>query len=972
MSTTFPLYQLGPNYFFKVPVIQSNGLINKKVHNILLCDSSGSMGPYWKNVATGWNSIVDSIDGTFSIMLFDNNVHVIGGKTLPEIQPYSGGTNIIEGLNGLKKEISKYLDYDLVRIYMITDGEDIANQGTFETKFNSTIKSITKPYNVCEFYVIGLTGNFPVFISQSIRANLHNGSNSVPNLFWSQNCTQEEIISEFTNINKYNKFLCEITVGFAGYSNPYSESTNKFYSNDWVLLKELPEKLDFTFEENDYALEINTKPTFDVLLELFQQWVGLIQVLSIKNTGDYTPVVEKAVMLKDFMEGMYQLYISDLPVASKSLTLGERIRNKEIKTKTYQYYSLLKIVKDIGSGVRLSFMSNIELAKQLKGVHLTKYSEKNYKLRSHTEQDFEKDKAEFIQVLEGIQDSIKDIESSEHCVITLDNTLEIICAPDFIETLSNCKDKIEFLQNFGVTGNGVLLNLTDASSINPWVTQIKEVGVHCATLSTTALEDMIGQDNENTLTQQEKDSAVVAIKTGGGDCEKLNAVIPLFNKKIAQALAPIVRTNLFQLICTYSIQKSPMTINFNAHLGALSGLLGHLLSQPSSEWRTSTVKKIKWTAEIYSERKFLSKYVETLWDNPAQALITEKPDCEIKCESITKALLMILISAQDKTSEQIQTTLFHVWKEYVGRVIGTNNNIKEWFGLENDEEFNSEVEFPEFDSVYVHGYTVSETKNEIARVIKSHKLTRPESIEVKLDKVKLSKQFNGGSVGNLTFKGLSVFTKSTGYNVSDEDLFRFVTHCLIHQGSIARGENPVLDYEESKDWVINELLGLKINALREAKIAEYKTKASEQYFGIFASEHQTVLPMDKSTIIQKAKEKGIDVTEETFDSIYTFNPNNMLLQNACMAKECPYYLCPRKDFSSHIERMKSDPNFIHSFHRTVFEFKDKPVNTIISKLTKGESRPIKYKNVPIFSKITLELEQDIELNKDIYQTIYNK
>ena len=556
-------------------------------------------------------------------------------------------------------------------------------------------------------------------------------------------------------------------------------------------------------------------------------------------------------------------------------------------------------------------------------------------------------------------------------MITLDNTLEIIRAPDFIETLSNCKDKVEFLQNFGITGNGVLLNLTDASSINPWVTQIKEVGVHCSTLSTTALEDMIGLDDENVLTQQEKDSAVVAIKTGGGESEKLNAVIPLFNKKIAQAIGPIVRTNLFQLICTYSIQKSPMTINFNAHLGALSGLLGHLLSQPTSEWRETTVNKIKWTAEIYSERKFLAKFIETLWSDPAQALITEKPDCEIKCESITKALLMILISAQDKTPEQIQLTLFHLWKEYIGRVIGTNNNVKEWFGLENDEEFNSEVEFPDFESVYTHGYTISETKNEIVRAIKNHKLTRPESIEVKLDKTKLSKQFNGGSVGNLSFKGLNVFTKSTGYNVSDEDLFRFVTHCIIYQGSIARGENPVLDFEKSKDWVINELLGLKINALREAKISEYKAKASKKYMEIYTPNHQTVVAMSKTDIIQEAAEKGINVSEETFDSIYEFNPNNMLLKNACMCKSCPYYLQPRKDVSSHLESMKSDPTFIQSLHRTIFEFKDNPVNSIISKLAKGEARPPKYKNVPINTKITLEVEQDIKINRDIYQSIYN-
>lgn len=972
MSTTFPLYQLGSNYFFKVPVIQSNGLVTKQIHNIVLCDTSGSMGSYWAKVANGWNFIVNSIDGTFSILLFDNTVKPISGKTLPLTQPYSGGTNIISALEGLKKEIYKYINYDLVRIYMITDGADTENYD-FKNVFQNTIKTVPKPYNACEFYVMGLTESFPVFISQTIRANLHNGSSSIPNLFWSQECTQEEIVNEFANINKYNKSLCEITMEFLGYPDPYSEPTNKFYSNDWVLLKELPDKLHFTFENTAYSLELTPNPKFDVLIELFQQWVGLIQGLSIKTTGDYSPVVEKAVILKECMESMYNTYIKILPVATKSMTLGERIRNKEIKTKTLQYYSLLKIVKDIGSGVRLSFMSNIELAKQLKGIHLTKFSERNYKLRAHTEEDFEKDKAEFIKELEGIQETIKDLESSEYCVITLDNTLEIIRAPDFIETLTNCKDKVEFLQNFGITGHGVLLNLTDASSINPWVTQIKQVGVHCSTLSTTALEDMIGHDALNTeLTKQEQDSCVVAIKVGDGDAEKLNAVIPLFNKKIAQVIAPIVQTNLFQLICTYSIQKSPMTINFNAHLGALSGLLGYLLTLSDSEWVQSTIEKIKWTTLIYSQRKFLSQFIDTIWNNPELALITEKPDSEIKCESITKALLMILISSDGKTPEQIQNTLFHVWKEYIGRVIGNNNNVSSWFELRGDEHFDLKVDFPDFNSVYSHGYSISEIKNSIVKSIKSHKLTRPDNVSVIVDKIKLTKQFNGGSVGNLTFKGLSVFTSSLGYTVQDEDLFRFITHTLIHTSSDARAEHTVLSYEESKDWIINELLGLKINELREAKIKEYQELATKRYFEIFESEHENiVIVMNKQQIISEAIDKGINVSEETFDSVYKINPNNMLLQNACMFKQCPYYLCPRKDFSSHMERIKADHNYIQSFHRTIFEFKDKPVNTIITNLSNGVARPTKYKNVPINSKITLEVEQEIELNKNAYQTIYN-
>ena len=57
-----------------------------------------------------------------------------------------------------------------------------------------------------------------------------------------------------------------------------------------------------------------------------------------------------------------------------------------------------------------------------------------------------------------------------------------------------------------------------------------------------------------------------------------------------------------------------------------------------------------------------------LWTNPSRAVVTEIPDEEIKCEYITKLLLMILVTAQDKTQEQIAEVMGHVekiyWKNY--------------------------------------------------------------------------------------------------------------------------------------------------------------------------------------------------------------------------------------------------------------------------------------------------------------------
>lgn len=973
--SSFIISQLKQDYFFKVPEIKHEQIVQKNVHNILLCDSSGSMCSYWAKVAQGWNNMVEKLDGTFSIILFADNVFRYAGKTLPLHMPQSGGTNIVAGLTELEKEIKKYKQHDLIRVYFVTDGED-SNKSTFQTRFDTAMGKYYKPTNNVEFYVLGLTGNFPVYISQSIRAKVHTGRATIPNLFWSQNCTDGEIGEEFVNIGKFNKTINKIKLPCDALLNPFDKYTDTFYTGDWVLIPKSTneEPTWFKCEENIYQLTINSNPTFDNLLELFSQWIGMLQIISIKLASDTNTIKNYAIKTKEKMEQMYQDYISNHNILGGMKTFTERMANKQIKTKTYQYQAYLKIANDLASGIKLQFMDNVELAKQLKGVYVGKYSQKAFELRSHTDEDFESDKQAFIKVLENTLPLLKDIESNENCVITLDNTLDIIRSEGFIDTLKNTTSKIDFLQNIGITGNGVLLNITDAATINPWVTQIKDVGKHCSILSTTAVEDLIDNPPPNAnLTQYEKDSCVVAIQTGGGEIEKINCVIPLFDKKVADAMAPIIRSRLFQLICTYSIQKSPFTLNHNAHLGALSGLLGYLLTQPKSEWREQTVNKIRHTASVYLNREGLKKFVEKLWSNPARAVVTEIPDEEIKCESITKLLLMILVSAKDKTQEQIAEVMCHVWKEYIGRIIGNKNQVAEWFDFVNPELLSDQMDFPDFDSVYEHGYTVAETKKAIEKTIRTLKFNYPTGLEVKLDIDKLKEEFNGGSVGNLTWKGLKVFTNSIGYDITMENIFQYVVHGLRHSGSSER-MNQVDLYQNSKNWVINELIGLKVSKIREQVITDYKSKASERYFDSFVHEHKIILPLSKEAILSDAIRLGINVSEETFDSVYTFNPDNKLLANACMGKDCPYYLHPRNDFSAHIERMKTNPDFIHSFHRTIFINKNKPINKIIEDISCGKCRPGQYQNIPLnISKNVLidRYSGDVEINKDIYMSIYD-
>lgn len=53
------------------------------------------MKPYWISVANEWNKLVEKLDRTVLIILFDNEVYRYKGKTLLLYQPKSGRTNII-------------------------------------------------------------------------------------------------------------------------------------------------------------------------------------------------------------------------------------------------------------------------------------------------------------------------------------------------------------------------------------------------------------------------------------------------------------------------------------------------------------------------------------------------------------------------------------------------------------------------------------------------------------------------------------------------------------------------------------------------------------------------------------------------------------------------------------------------------------------------------------------------------------
>ena len=330
-TNNFNIYKLGLNYFGKIPEITNTNIKTKKIHNILLCDSSGSMSSYWSKVANEWNKLVEKLDGTVSIILFSDRVYKYGGKTLPIHMVESGGTDIIKGLKELEIQIKSNSLKDLIRVFFITDGSD-SNYQTFQTRFDKVINEYYKPINEVEFFLLGLTGNFPVFISQAIRSKIHTGRIGIPNLFWSQTCSIDEISNEFENMSNYNKIANKFILpeDCMGLSAPFTDPTNTFYTGDWVSFDvETLDKLTvLNGVSNLYQIEIKELFQFDEILEMFEQWIKILQTQCIKLGSDTKTISQIAKITSDNMKEFYNLFINSQLIIkpTQSLTFTERIR----------------------------------------------------------------------------------------------------------------------------------------------------------------------------------------------------------------------------------------------------------------------------------------------------------------------------------------------------------------------------------------------------------------------------------------------------------------------------------------------------------------------------------------------------------------------------------------------------------------------------------------------------------------------
>ena len=397
--------------------------------------------------------------------------------------------------------------------------------------------------------------------------------------------------------------------------------------------------------------------------------------------------------------------------------------------------------------------------------------------------------------------------------------------------------------------------------------------------------------------------------------------------------------------------------------------------------------------------------MKILQENPTEAIMTESKEkvdgMTIKSESLIKPMFflnMIMKYSNPLSAYDMKRTLQLILIEYVGRCLSryeVKNNMNTPFcdffaeSLENQEKkrdfINSYLKKIEND-LHLNGskmlqdyYTFEDLKknaDKLAReVVKQMKDDPTAKIPLKVNITKIESLRRLASAGDVSWFTMKVFARYMGITedvieelFNEQSVFIYTAYALkyrkSHERLTAFASSPI-NFEKTRSSVIEKVSEecLKVNARIFHK--QFRTSIEKSWLDAYFNAHnEVVTPMTQNEIINKARVRGIEVTEENFDSIYRYNPGTGLLRNACQTKACPYYLHPNKTYNQHgyTERSKEAPRpFVHKLHVTAHDYCNNDTYTGLKVLKSINSK------VPFSGNMIDKLSKEYSRLKVIYK-----
>ncbi|KAK8751663.1 hypothetical protein OTU49_009690 [Cherax quadricarinatus] len=936
--------------------------------NILMVDVSASMKAYWKDVVHSWNSLVaPTLYGRTILYAFGTRVLFLRSGTQLEQKDFiSGGTDLVGALRTIVSEVYQCRE-KYIKVFLITDGEHTVSKVKPESVIEKMEYACGK---ICDVFVLGVGDKFPVQHSIDIRSRLHNGNSNLPYLFTAK--TSVGMREEMAVIGRisYSSNSSRIKLSLSGSVLPGGDVTDVFHLGEWVYFACEPQEIqNLTLSSGRHSFSISLKPkpmNLSNLSELFRQWNSLIiQLHRSKKT------IPSDIMA--FKDRLFSSWSKKLKEGSRAQTINDRLTLKEIKTHEASFRAHKNYMETIL--MTETFQDEQELADKIlfTTVGGSKYETKVLRMKGHTDQDFSKDQKEFMEVYEAHKANIKKVETTPEdcCRITLTSTITDLQDTDFSELFQ--LGKYEFLKQFTMTGIPVFAPIRDSMIINPWSYSVRGILSSPYTiLSQVALESFAETTSAGA---QHKD---VRAKWDEANT-RFNAIVPVFPPGVAKIMEPFVHTRIYAMCVTFAILKNPHIIDFNVHIAALAitwmRILYEYPTRPRPEFVRLRIESIKSTAALYLNQPSYLTYWKVLRENTAQALMTEstiKVDKKtLKCESLIKPMFILHMNQHNECELSLSVVarvMRLILVEFIGRCLAnynTKNNKampftdffvethysqnvkKDWV---DDYVINVKANLTASSSALLEKFYTLEEVKKAAKQIAPEKLQDMKKmfmpdLPIKVNMEKVVSLRNVSGAGDVSWHTLRTFAKEADLSeevvndlFSERSVFIYVAHALRYKTSRSRLSASLADYNASLELVTkhvqDEILGFITRNLN----VEFEQHVVNVWLEAYLAAHREVVqPLKPQEIVVQARQRGIDVSDATFDRVYKrYRSDVRLLGNACQSQSCPFYLVPNKRYNQHtfVER-QGQRDFPHTLHRVAYLNKDKDLTMAVEHLELG-------------------------------------
>ncbi|XP_053627252.1 uncharacterized protein [Cherax quadricarinatus] len=959
-------------------------------YNVIMIDVSGSMSAYWNQLLVGWNCYVaPRLTGRTNLFVFGDSVVLKRSDSVLEMADFeSGGTNLTGALQTIANEV--YLCKEkYIKVFLLTDGHHNATQ----ISPDMVIQQIFAPERkVCCVCVIGVGSGFPVQYSINIRSRLHNDSANFPPLFWVKRYEEIEV-----RMKEIGSTICDgasqvLHLSMAGFSLPGEKAKDTFHPKEWVYFPFGPEKvqeLSLSYHRNICRILLQPRDMpVPILKEVFRQWNSVI--IQLHNKKEVVPSDTLP-----FMERLFNTKMEELR-DTKSGSIRERLAKREFKTYETDFRTLFNKIRAILTTVK--FSSELELAENILSTTVGggKYETKVLQMKGHTAEDYMNDCKDFMNVYEEHKHKILKINNiaEDCCRITLSSTVSDLQDPDFAMMMD--LNKFEFLKHFTISGIPVYAPSRDSVSISPW-----SYGIHALVDSPYTIMSQVAIESFSDLNSEDEKKKEMQLQWGEQKT-RCNAIVPVFPPKVAKIMAPIVHTRLYAMCASFAILKTPFIIDNNIHMAALGvtwvKILFEYPTTPRPEFVSHRIESIEATADLYLGRPSYMKYWQVLKSDPAQALMTESTiqvdNKTLKCETLIKPMFILHMYQRSENLDNatvVANIMRMILLEYVGRClsrykINKNHSTpftdffaktladqelkKEWVQKYMDTTRASIIGFEGFllDDFYTLEEVQKAAKKTALEEIKCLKEQLTAQIPIAVDVTKVEQLRSVSLAGDVSWFTLKVFAREIGLReevindlFSERSVFMYTAHALQYRSSRERLTTSVGDYTAFFSVVTKNVQQENYRSIATDLISEIVNQLQSAWLKAYAHAHREVVqPMTRQQILAEAPERGVQVTDITFEEVYKkYRPDVGLLSNACQCRACPYFLIPNRRYNQHSSVERQSPTaFPHGLHRAAYHHRDSDLPTIISYLESGTFKtPVPRQAVEHFKNHLADLKE---------------